>query len=62
MDYSLLLAIEEVNEKSIANIFIPPPRNFSFNANKLNDLNIKKIELSKSVEIIDLKSLDNTIK
>jgi len=62
MDYSLLLAIEEVNEKSIASKFISPPKNLSFNANKLNVLNINKIELSKSVEINDLNSLDNTIK
>jgi len=62
MDYSLLLAIEEVNEKSIASNFIPPSKNLSLNANKFNVLNIKKIELSKSVETIDLKSLDYTTK
>ena len=39
-----------------------PVRNSSLKGNKLNDLNIKKVELSKSVEITDLKSLDTTIK
>jgi len=60
MDYSLLLAVEEVNQKSMANMIMTPLRNSSFNANKLNNLNIKKVELSKSVEITELKSLDTT--
>ena len=60
MDYSLLLAVEEVNQKSMANMIMTPLRNSSFNANRLNNLNIKKVELSKSVEITELKSLDTT--
>ena len=62
MDYSLLLAVEEVNQNSMANLIMSPVRNSSLKGNKLNDLNIKKVELSKSVEVTDLKSLDTTIK
>ena len=46
----------------MANIITSPQRNSSFNANKLNNLNIKKAELSKSVEITDHKLLNSSIK
>lgn len=40
MDYSLLLAVEEINEKSLANIIKSPQKNSSIKANKLDDFDV----------------------